>query len=462
MRKPVQSGNASPDSPAHDRAAGAAHAPPEDVAVSLAFTPRTGARLRTAAIGVACVLLAGFLAVSLFKSHDQGALATEAREDGQRRLSVTVFPVQAALGERLLTLPGATAAWYESTIYGRVNGYVAAWHADIGDRVRQGQTLATIDTPELDAQLAAAQAQLHAAESEVVVRQAEAELATTTYERWRDSPKGVVSEQEREEKHAGFDSATARLNAARAQVAVSQAEVDHYAALAQFKRVAAPIDGIVVERRIDIGNLVTAGSTSSTTSLYRISQDQPIRIFVDVPQRASAELMRPGVPVQVRANNLPGRVFAGKITRSSRAIDPQARTLKVEVDLPNADQALVPGMYVDVAFDLSGGGLLQVPAAAMLFRSTGPQVALVDADNRVHFQPVTIARDDGNVVELGSGVQAGQRVVLNASSRLVEGDVVVPSEVTPLAATAPPAAGAVASGKAATDGNAAPAGGGAK
>ncbi len=448
----MRTGNDDFASPAREESLAPAPAPPpaadaavSPAAVSLTFEARTGARLRVFAVAVAAVLVAGFLLVSLLKWHDQTALATESREDAGRRVSVTVYPVQAALGERLLTLPGETAAWYQSTIYGRVNGYVARWHADIGDHVRQGQTLATIDTPELDAQLAAARAQLHAAESEVVVRQAEAELATTTYERWRDSPMGVVSDQEREEKRAGFDSAAARLNAARAQVAVNQADVDHYAALAQFKRVVAPLDGTVVERRIDIGNLVTAGSTSATTSLYRISEDQPIRIFVDVPQRASAELMRPGVPVQVRANNLAGRVFNGKITRSSRAIDPQARTLKVEVDLPNADQSLVPGMYVDVAFDLSGGSLMQVPAAAMIFRSTGPQVALVDADNRVHFQAVTIARDDGNVVELGSGVRAGERVVLNASSRLVEGDVVAPNA---MADKPPAAAGAAPGGKA--------------
>jgi RND family efflux transporter MFP subunit len=348
-----------------------------------------------------------------------------------------VVPAQPAKGERELTLPGETAAWYESTIYGRVNGYVAAWHADIGDHVRQGQTLATIDTPELDAQLAAARAQLNAAQSQVVVRQAEAELATTTYARWRDSPKGVVSEQEREEKHADFDSATARLNAARAQVAVSQADVDHYAALAEFKRVVAPFDGTIVERRIDIGNLVTAGSTSATTSLYRMSQDRPIRVFVDVPQRASGELMKPGLPVKIRANNLPGRVFEGRIARSSRAINPQARTLKVEVDLPNDDQALVPGMYVDVAFEMAAGSLLQVPAAALMFRSSGPQIAVVDPDGRIHFRAVTIARDQGTVVELGSGANPGENIALNLSSQIADGELVTAQQSAP--AAAPPA-----------------------
>jgi RND family efflux transporter MFP subunit len=418
------------------------HADPQGGRASVAFGERTGSRMKVVAIGVVVVLLVGFAVTFLFKSRAQSALATESRDAAGERAAVTVILAQPSAGERLLTLPGETAAWYESTIYGRVNGYVAAWHADIGDHVHQGQTLATIDTPELDAQLAAARAQLNASQSQVVVRQAEAELATSTYARWRDSPKGVVSEQEREEKHADFDSAIARLNAARAQVAVSQADVDHYAALAQFKRVVAPFDGTIVERRIDIGNLVTAGSTASTTPLYRMSQDKPMRVFVDVPQRASEELMKPGLPVQIRANNLPGRIFAARIARSSRAINTQARTLKVEVDLPNDDQVLVPGMYVDVAFELAAGNLLEVPAAALMFRSNGPQVAVVNPDGHIHFRPVTIARDQGNVVELGSGVQPGDKVALNVSSQINDGDLVVAKESgTPAAPPAEPPAG---------------------
>jgi RND family efflux transporter MFP subunit len=406
---------------------------PAEGAAPVHFSPEMGRKLRVFAVALALVLLLGFGLVYFLKSREQSALAAESRESAGRLAEVTVAPVQADAGDRVLTLPGETAAWYESIIYGRVSGYVAKWHADIGDHVRQGQTLALIDTPELDAQLAAARAQRNAADAEVRVRQAEVELATTTYERWRDAPKGVVSEQEREQKKADFDSAAARLNAARAQVAVSQADVDRYAALTEFKRVAAPFDGTIVERRIDIGNLVTAGSTAATTSLYRMSQDRPIRVFVDVPQRASGELMKPGVPVQVRASNLPGRVFTGSLARSARSINPQARTLKVEVDLPNADQALVPGMYVDVVFQLGTGGLLQVPAAALVFRTSGPQVAVVDKDNRIRFRAVTIARDDGSVVELGSGVAPGDRVALNISSQIAEGDAVAASELKPAA-----------------------------
>ena len=238
-----------------------------------------------------------------------------------------------------------------------------------------------------------------------------------------NSPKGVVSEQERESKKADYDSAVARVNAANAQVALNQADVDRLTTLTQFKQVTAPYDGVITERRIDIGNLVTAGSTSSTTLLYRMSQDDPMRVFVDVPQSAAAE-MTVGRSTAITANSLPGQVFHGAITRTAQAIDPRARTLRVEVDIPNPHEALVPGLYVNVAFDLEARGLVQVPAAAIVFRAGGPQVAVVDDHDVVSFHDVTIARDDGSVVEIGSGLSPGDRIVLNISSQIAEGDKV--------------------------------------
>ncbi len=442
---------------AHD--AGHSGAPGQG-STAVDFPAGMGGRLRSLAIGAAVVLALAFVLVWFLKSRDQSALAVETRQEAGRPVPVSVVSVKADAGDKTLELPGETAAWFESTIYGRVNGYVARWYSDIGDRVRQGQLLATIDTPELDAQLVAARAQLNAAQAQVRVRQAEAELATTTYARWRDSPKGVVSEQEREEKKADFDAAEARLNASRAQVAVNQADVDRYTALTEFKRVVAPFEGTIIERRIDIGNLVTAGSTASTTPLYRISQDAPIRVFVDVPQRVAGDLMRKGMAAKIRLSSAPGRSYTGTITRSAMAINPQARTMKVEVDLPNTDQSLVAGMYVDVVFGLPTRSLVQVPAAAMVFRASGPQVAVVDREGRVRFRAVSIARDDGSVVELGSGVDEGEKVALNISSQIADGQLVDPRESAPAASavgalSAPGAAGAPSEAAAAAKGGAA-------
>jgi RND family efflux transporter MFP subunit len=400
----------------------------EEHRVSTSFTPGTGRRIKISAGVVALALLVGFSAVHFLKASARSELSNASKEAASHPPPVNVITVGNAAGTRPLVLPGQTAAWYESTIYARVSGYVAKWYVDIGDHVRRGQTLATIDTPELDAELTAARAELTAAQAQVKVREAESEFAKTTYERWRDSPKGVVSEQERESKKADYDSGGAKLNAARAQVALDQAKVDHFMAMTQFKQVTAPYDGKITERRIDIGNLVTAGSSAGNTLLYRMSRNDPMRVFVDVPQSAAGELMKIGVPAQIRAASLPNRTFGGKITRTAEAINPQARTLRVEIDIPNPDETLVPGMYVDVDFQLQTSGMVQVPAAALVFRASGPEVAVIDNAGHVTFRKVAIARDDGNFVELGSGISPGEKAALNISSQIRDGDKVTAIE----------------------------------
>jgi RND family efflux transporter MFP subunit len=409
-------------------------------AVATGYDPRTSARLKRAGLIFGIVLLVGFLAVRLDRYfHDRG-LRRAATEAASAAPLVDVISAQPVSSLQRFALPGETAAWYTSTIYARVNGYVAHWNVDIGDRVKKGQVLALIDTPELDAELAAARAQLERANADVMMRQAEVQFARAQYERWRDSPKGVVSEQEREQKHSEYDSATAQYKAAQAQVALSKAQVDQYGALSQFKRVSAPFDGVVTAREIDIGNLVTAGSTSATTPLYVMTQSDPMRVFVDVPQSAAADLLQGAAPVTVQSSDGGQRSYPGTVARTSRAINARARTLRVEVDLENKDGSLLPGLYVKVAFALPPKGLVQVPAAALLFRSTGPQVARVDPNGRIAFQNVTIARDDGNFVELGSGVAPGDRLALNLSSQINSGDLVRISTAPQAAAPAPPAA----------------------
>ena len=402
---------------------------------------RTGRRLQVFAAILAMALLLAFLVVHHVRARDESVLAGNTRQLAQTPPSVVTVTVENSTGPRPLTLPGATAAWYTSTIYARVNGYVDKWYADIGDHVRKGQVLASIDTPDLDAQLVAAKAKLNAADAEVKVKEAEAEFARSTYERWMQSPTGVVSEQERENKKAGYDSAVAQLNAAKAQVALNEAEVDNVAAFETYKGVTAPYDGTIIERRIDIGNLVTAGSNASTTPLYRITQDDPMRVFVDVPQSVAADLMKVGIPARITSDDAQA-VFAGTITRTAAAINPGSRTLRVEVDIPNSSHVLVPGLYVQVRFDLETKGLVQVPAAALLFRSNGPQVAVVDGTDVVHFRSVTIARDDGDVVEIATELAPGDRVALNISDAIADGEkvAVVGSAPNGVAASGAPAA----------------------
>lgn len=402
---------------AKDAATTEAHAPH-----SQRFDADTGARLKRGAIIAAIVLGVAFVLVSIDRYIKARAVARDTAAAAGAPPLVEVVSAQRVGAMQRLVLPGYTAAWHASTIYARVNGYVGNWYNDIGDHVHAGQVLAVIETPDLDAQLAAARAQLQADQAQVLVRKAEAAFSLTTYERWRDSPKGVVSEQEREEKRADYDSGLARLKSAEADVALAQARVNQYAALAEFKKVTAPYDGVISVRDIDIGNLVTAGSTSATTPLYVMTQNDPIRIFVDAPQSAAEDLTGNNAPVQVQTNGGVPRQYNGKVTRTSQAINPQARTLRVEVDIPNPRDAFVPGMYVSVAFGLPPRGLVQVPAAALLWRASGPQVARVDAAGRISFRAVTIGRDDGSIVELASGVSPGELLALNVSSQIVEGE----------------------------------------
>jgi RND family efflux transporter MFP subunit len=393
--------------------------------VSTAFEAGTERRIKRGSLIGAAVLVIGFVAVGAMRIFHAHGLVNQAEADERRAPPVDVVIAKAATDGQELVLPGQTTAWYETAIYARVNGYVSKWMVDIGEHVAKDQVLALIETPELDAELSGARAQLQAAEAQVVARKAEAEFGKSTNERWRDSPKGVVSDQEREAKSADYKSGEARVYAANAQVALDRARVDQYRTLAEFKQVKAPFAGTITERKIDVGNLVTAGSSSSTTLLYRISQTDTLRIFVDAPQAYAGELMKPDVPAQIRATGAVGGVFTAKIARTSAAMNPSARTLRVEVDVANADHALVPGMYVNVAFSLPARGKVEVPAAALIFRAGTTQVAQVGPDGKVQFNTVTIARDNGGMVELASGVKPGDRLVLNISSQIGAGQQVL-------------------------------------
>lgn len=409
---------------------------PSEHHVPTGYGPRTGVKLGVGAVLVFVILGVGFILVQLHRDRAVDALARQTAADVAAPAPVDVVAVKYAPMAEPLTLPGETRAWYESTIYARVSGYVEKWFVDIGDPVKEGQALASIETPELDAQLTAARAKLNAAEAEVKVQEAATVFAKTTYDRWQGSPKGVVSEQERESKKAEYDSSVARLTAAQAQVNLSQADVESLVAQTKFKQVTAPYDGVITARRIDIGDLVTAGSTAATTSLYSIAQSDKMRIFIDVPQSASTDVSI-DMPAVAVANDFPDRKFEGKVSRTAHSIDPISRTLKVEVDVTNTDLKLLPGMYVQVSFNLLQKPLLEVPASAMLFRASGPEVAVIGDDDRASFRGVVIARDQGDVVEIRSGISVNQKVALNLSSQVADGDEVKPIDVDQPSSGAP-------------------------
>jgi RND family efflux transporter MFP subunit len=389
--------------------------------------PKIGSKITIIAAIALAILAIGFFIVYFRKSADAKDLASETAKIAAEPLPVDVVRIEPSANLQTLALPGETAGWYESTVYVRVSGYVRNWKADIGDKVKKGQQLCDIETPDLDADLAAADAKLKASQASVQVEQANEEFAQTTFERWWQSPKGYVSEQEKQQKKAEYDSAKAKVAAAQAQANLDQASVDRLQAMEGFKKVVAPYDGVITQRRIDIGDLVTAGSASGTTPLYMIAQADRIRTFVDVPQHVARGIVV-DMPAEIITDQYRDRRFVGKVARTSNAINPASRTLRVEVDIANPDLALMPGMYVRTSFQLQQSPLLEVPASALQFRQAGPEVAVVGDDNRVQFHNVTIVHDEGDFVLVEGSLQANDRVALNISSQVVDGQVVAPQQ----------------------------------
>jgi RND family efflux transporter MFP subunit len=341
--------------------------------------------------------------------------------------TVAVITPRPGATSQPLVLPGTVQAWYEAPIYARVNGYLKNWYFDYGAHVKKGDLLAEIDAPDLDAQLAAAQAKLNSARATVKVREAEKQFAQTTYERWRDSPKGVVSQQEQEAKEADFNSAIARLNAATAEVAADQGEVDRLDALESFKRITAPFDGIVTARETDIGALINAGSGTgggSGPELFRVADIHQMRIYVQVPQQLSAGI-HPGLTADLHLPQYPDKTFKATVATTSSAINTNARTLLVELHADNPDSELQPGAYAQVNFALPGNpNLVRIPTSALIFREHGTEVATIGPGDKIELKPVTLGRNLGTDIEILKGLTLSDRVVNSPPDSLSAGDVV--------------------------------------
>ena len=341
--------------------------------------------------------------------------------------TVAVIAPRAGATTQRLVLPGTVQAWYEAPIYARVPGYLKNWNFDYGAHVKKGDVLAEIETPDLDAQLAASQAKLNSARAVVNVREAEEQFAQSTYQRWRDSPKGVVSVQEQESKQADFNSAKARLSSAKAEVAVDQGEVDRLQALESFKRITAPFDGVVTARETDIGALINAGSGvggGSGPELFRVADVHMMRIYVQVPQQLSAGI-KAGLKAELELPQYPNKTFDATVATTSSAINTNARTLLVELHAENPGDALQPGAYAQVAFELpSDPDTVRVPTSALVFREHGMEVAKINPDDTIQLKSIKLGRNLGTEVEVLSGLTLSDRVVNSPPDSLSTGDKV--------------------------------------
>ena len=396
---------------------GVAHTPPElsgHPDTSHARTvPRSSRSLWLLLAIVAIVLGIGIVVGLLSRTASEHRLAQTTTHDAVLSVN-TVHPSTAgAPGE--LALPGNTQAFADTPIYARTSGYLKQWFVDIGGHVRKGQLMAVIETPEVDQQLQVAQANVKSAQADLA-------LANTTSERYQNLLKqDSVSRQETDVAVSGAAAKLASLQAAEANVRRLQE-------LQSFEHVYAPFDGVVTARNTDIGDLIDAGGGSSQPrDLFRIAAINRLRVFAAVPE-IYAPAIHDGATATLTLDEYPGHPFVGTVARNSSAIDPDSRTLNVEVDVNNAAHQLLPGAYVFVHFNLPSAikGVTEpvtIPANALIFRAQGTQVALV-RNGHVHLQAVTIAKDEGSTLQIGIGLVATDNVIVNPADSLAEGQPV--------------------------------------
>ena len=389
----------------HETLAQPAESPPPPSPSSSA-APGANARLRYAAMVAALLVIVGAVAGLLPRWQRRAALRAETRQLAIQPVSV-VFPAPGQAGAGL-ALPAEVKPFLESPIYARASGYLKRWFADIGARVKEGELLAEIDTPELDQELAQARAQL--AQSQAALA-----LARTTAARWTELLKTAsVSEQETAEKQADLELKSASVQAA-------QANVRRLEESQAFQSVKAPFAGTITARKTDVGELIAAGNGKE---LFRLAQTGTLRVYVCVPQTAAAAVA-PGQSAELSIPELHGRVFPAKVVRTSGAMSADSRTLLTELEVDNSGGEILSGSFAQVRFtETKLAPPLTLPANTLLFRSEGPQVGLVGADGKVELRGVTLGRDFGPTVEVLDGVGPKDRVILNPADSLVNGAVV--------------------------------------
>ena len=358
------------------------------------------------ALILALVLAAWGVATRL---QARSALAREAASVAVPLVQV-VLPSPAAAADSLV-LPANVQAFSDAPIYARTNGYLRRRLVDIGSRVKKGQLLAEIDTPEVAQQIAQAEAGLATA-------QANERLAQSTASRWSAMlATDSVAKQDVDEKLA--DAA-----AKHADLAAAQANLNRLRQLGEFQRIVAPFDGVITARGTDVGALVTAGSgPSAGLELFHIQAVDRLRVYVNVPQ-AYAPFIKVGGRAQLRVAELTGHAFAASIVSTAESLDQASRTLLTQLEVDNSDASIRPGSYAEATFEFHGGGSLRIPANCLLFRAEGMSVAVVDANNRFQIKPVALGRDFGKEVEVLTGIIATDRVVINPPDSALSGAVV--------------------------------------
>ncbi len=381
--------------------------------IAAAAPPKPTSRLELYALLGTCLLIAAFFVGWLPRRNQRAAVAQSTRELAIPTVTL-VSPGPGVVGSAIV-LPAEIRAVVESPIYARATGYIRRWNVDLGASVTNGQVLAELETPELNQDFANAQAQARQAA-------AAAALAKTTAVRWTQLLESrLVSQQETDEKLAD-----ARYKEAAAEGA--QANAQRLETLTGFAGIRAPFAGIITARRVDVGQLVTAGNGAE---LFHLAQTQTLRVYVRVPQTL-ATTITVGQPGEVLLNEYPNRTFPARVVHTAGSLDAASRTLLVELELPNPQSLLLPGGFAQVRFPEARVDVpLTIPANTLLFRPTGPQVGVVDANSGVELRNVTLGRDFGATVEITGGLTVQDRLILNPGDSLTAGMHVRQAEAAP-------------------------------
>ncbi|MDB5847057.1 MAG: efflux transporter periplasmic adaptor subunit [Rhodoferax sp.] len=389
---------------------------------------KTVRRTQIAAVVVVLLLAAGAGRTVFSRMANARVLESSSAEQSKQYVHVT--QAKRSQTGQTLVLPGTLQGFVQSPIAARSSGYLKRWTKDIGSRVEKGELLADIESPEIDQQLSQAVAAREQAASSLA-------LARSTVERWEGlRKKDVVSQQDLDEKR----SAVAQM---QASVAAADANMQRLRQLEAFKHVVAPFSGVITRRNVDVGDLI-----DSAKVLFTLSQTDPLRVYVNVPQ-ASAQLVKPGQKVTVTQAELRGQKFEGQVSRTSASIDTLTRTMQVEVALPNRDHSLLPGAYVQIALPLAASQALTVPTNTLLFRGTGTMVGVVDAKGGVTLRRIGVGRNYGENFEVLDGVTEADRIVLNPPDWLADGQTVTVAENKPVAPATAASAGATGTADAA-------------
>ena len=359
---------------------------------------------------------------------------------------VNVARVRMAASEATVELPGQTMALLETPVYARTEGYIKQRNVELGDRVKQGQLMIELDTPDLDQQIAQARATLGQSRAALAQLQANLQaaqsslkLARVTAQRTKAlADEGVMSKQDNDTAQAGLENGEANVHAAEENIRAQQdvinandANLKRLIEQKNFARIEAPFDGVVTYRNTaasDVGTLVSSGSSTATREILRISQLQTLRIFVNVPQ-SYAPVIRVNQPAEFAVEEFPGRKFPARVKSASSAVDPASRTMLTVLEVDNSSGTLLPGMYATARFRLPHTvNVLRVPGDSLIFRTEGVFAAVVDAEHHVHMRKLTLGRDFGSEVEATSGLEAMDSVVLNPTDAIREGVLVDPKE----------------------------------